>query len=63
MIQRLWFQLGGAGGGGGGGGGAGGERSRKVWAEVCRRALQTLILFHTKTVHFATLFKTRDLIS
>ena len=58
MIKRLWFQLGGAGGGGGGG-----ERSRKVWAEVCRRALQTLILFQTKTVHFATLFKTRDLIS
>ena len=50
-------------GGGGGGGGGGGERSRKVWAEVCRRAPQTLILFQTKTVHFATLFKTRDLTS
>ena len=33
----------------------------EVWVGVCRRGLQTLTLFKTKSVHFATLFKTRDL--
>ena len=30
---------------------------------VCRQGLQTLTLLKTKSVHFATLFKTRDLCS
>jgi len=32
-----------------------------VWAGVCGRGLQNLTLFKTKSVHFATMFKTRDL--
>ena len=30
------------------------EHSKKFWVEVCRRGLQTLTLFNTETVHFAT---------
>ena len=42
--------------------GGGGERHlREVRVGVCRRGLQTLTVFKTKSVHFATLFKTRDL--
>ena len=33
-----------------------------VCVEVCHRSLQTLTLFKEKKVHFATLFKTIDLI-
>ena len=39
----------------------GGAHLREVWVGVCRRGLQTLTLFKTKSVHFATLFKRRDL--
>ena len=35
----------------------GGGQLREVWVGVCRRGLQTLTLFKTKSVHFATLFK------
>ena len=38
----------------------GGGHLREVWVGVCLRGLQTLTLFKTKSVHFATLFKTRD---
>ena len=37
--------------------------SREILVEVCRRCLQIPTLFKSKIVHFATLFKTRDLIS
>jgi len=37
----------------------GGRHSREVWMGVCRRGLQTLL--KTKSVHFATLFKTKYL--
>lgn len=38
-----------------------GEHSKEVLVEVSCRGLETLTLFKTKIVHFATLFKTRDL--
>ena len=41
----------------------GGRHSREVWGEMCRWILQTLALFETKIIPFATLFKARDLIS
>ena len=41
----------------------GGRHSREVWGEMCRWILQTLALFETKIIHFATLFKARDLIN
>ena len=42
----------------------GGGRVGGFGAEVCWRALQILTLFKTKIiVHFASLFKTRDLLS
>ena len=31
------------------------KHSKKVWVEVCRRGPQTLTLFNTEIVHFATL--------
>ena len=31
------------------------EHPKKFWVEVCRRGLQTLTLFNTETVDFATL--------
>ena len=37
-----------------------GGHLREVWVGVCHRGLQTLTLLKTKSVHFATLFKTRD---
>ena len=36
---------------------------REVWVGVCHWGLQTLTLFKTKSVHFATLFKAKDLFS
>ena len=38
--------------------GVGGEHLRVVWVQVNHQFLQTLTLFKTKSVHFATLFKT-----
>ena len=43
-------------------GGGGGGTSREVWVGVCCQGLQTLTLFKAKSIHFATLFKTRDLL-
>ena len=40
-------------------GGGGGVHLREVWVEVCYRGLQTLSLFKTKIVYFASLFQTR----
>ena len=42
--------------------GGGGGHSREVWIVVYRQSLQNLTLFKTKIAHFATFFKTRDLI-
>ena len=39
-------------------GGGRGEALMEVWVGVCYWGLQTLTLFQTKTIHFATLFKT-----
>ena len=33
-----------------------------VWLAVCCQGLQTLTFFKAKSIHFATLFKTRDLL-
>ena len=38
-----------------------GEHLREVWVGVYGRGFQTLTLFKTKSVHFATLSKTTDL--
>ena len=42
-------------------GGGGGEHWTEFWKEVCRRGHQTLTLFKTKILHFATMFMTYDL--
>lgn len=41
----------------------GGRHSREIWVEVYGRGLQTLqTVLNTKIVHFASLFKTREII-
>ena len=37
-----------------------GGYSRDVWVELCGRGIQTLTLFTTKIVNFATLLKTKN---
>ena len=44
------------------GGGGGEGHYREVWrVEVYRRGVQTLTLSETKIVHFASLFKTKNI--
>ena len=63
LMVRIFLYTCDISGRGGKGWEGGGRHSREIWVEVYGRGLQTLqTVLNTKIVHFASLFKTREII-